>query len=97
MKVVMEHELPLKKDGNLYIECINSLPLEEYMEVMGDLSQDQVKEFLSRLPIDVPGEPMRAIPVDYTLEEDISLRGSVLIEDFIKQAKEEALYRMKEK
>ena len=31
----------LKKDGSLDIERINSLPLEEYMDVIGDLTEEQ--------------------------------------------------------
>ena len=41
----------LKEDGSLDIERINKLPLEEYMEEMGTLTQEQVKEYISKLPI----------------------------------------------
>jgi len=60
----------LKEDGSLDIERINSLPYEEYMDAMGDLTQEQVQEYLSKLPIDESDEPMRAIVVDYPMEED---------------------------
>ena len=65
----------LKEDGSLDIERINSLPYEEYMDAMGDLTQEQVQEYLSKLPIDESDEPMRAVVVDYTLEEELE-RGS---------------------
>jgi len=60
----------LKEDGSLDIERINSLPYEEYMDAMGDLTQERVQEYLSKLPIDESDEPMRAIVVDYPMEED---------------------------
>lgn len=60
----------LKEDGSLDIERINKLPLEEYMNAMGDLTQEQVKEYISKLPINESNEPMRAVMVDYPMEED---------------------------
>lgn len=60
----------LKEDGSLDIERINKLPLEEYMNAMGDLTQEQVKEYISNLPINESNEPMRAVVVDYPMEED---------------------------
>lgn len=58
----------LKEDGSLDIERINSLPYEEYMDAMGDLTQEQVQEYLSKLPIDESDEPVRAVLVDYRWE-----------------------------
>lgn len=72
----------LKEDGSLDIESINKLPLEEYMDMMGNLTQELVKEYLSKLPINESNEPMRAVVVDYTLEEELE-RGSVIAEVFI--------------
>ena len=40
----------LKEDGSLDIERMNSLPLEEWMDEVGDLTQEQVEEYLSKLP-----------------------------------------------
>jgi len=72
----------LKEDGSLDIERINALPLEEYMQEMGTLTREQVKEYLSKLPLDDSKEPMRAIMVDYTLEDELA-RGGALFEDVI--------------
>ena len=60
----------LKEDGSLDIERINSLPYEEYMDAMGDLTQEQVQEYLSKLPIDESDEPVRAVLVDYPMGVD---------------------------
>ena len=78
----------LKENGSLNVELINNLPLEEYMETMGNLTQEQVEEYLCKTPINESKNAMRAITVDYTMEEDITLRGSVLIEDFINNERE---------
>ena len=54
----------LKEDGSLDIERMNNLPYEEYMDAMGDLTKEQVEEYLSKLPINESDEPMRAVVVD---------------------------------
>ena len=72
----------VKEDGSLDIERMNTLPLEEWMDEMSTLTQEQVEEYLSKLPINESNEPMRAVMVDYTLEEDLE-RGTVLAEDVI--------------
>lgn len=61
----------LKEDGSLDIERINSLPLREYMDAMGDLTQEQVEEYLSKLPFDESNEPMQASTVDWLTEEEL--------------------------
>ena len=60
----------LKEDGSPDIERINSLPLREYMDAMGDLTQEQVQEYLSKLPIDESNEPIVATKVDWPIEEE---------------------------
>ena len=54
----------LKEDGSLDVEHINKLPLEEYMDTIGDLSEEQYKEYLSKLPVNESNEPIRVIMVD---------------------------------
>ena len=58
----------LREDGGLDVERINRLPLEEYMNEMETLTQEQVKEYISKLPVDESNEPMRAINVDSTFD-----------------------------
>lgn len=77
----------LKEDGSLDIERINKLPLEEYMEEMGTLTQEQVKEYISKLPVNESKEPIQPIVVDYTLEEELK-RGAVIAEDFLNKQRE---------
>ena len=60
----------LKENGELDIERINKLPLEEYMDMMGDLTQEQVKEYVSKLPLNESTEPIKPVVVNYPMEED---------------------------
>ena len=60
----------LKENGELDIERINKLPLEEYMDMMGDLTQEQVKEYVSKLPLNESKEPIKPVVVNYPMEED---------------------------
>ncbi len=54
----------LKEDGSLDIKRINQLPIEEYMNVVGDLTEEQYEEYLSKLPIIESNEPIRVIKVN---------------------------------
>ena len=77
----------LKEDGSLDIERINSLPLEEYMEAMGDLTEEQIKEYNSKLPLNESNEPMRATEVDYSFDDAIQSGRMVNAEVFINNLK----------
>ena len=77
----------LKEDGSLDIERINKLPLEEYMDEIGALTEEQYKEYLSKLPINESNVPTCAVVVDYTLKEELE-RGSVIADDFINKMRE---------
>ena len=81
---------PLKENGELDIERINELPIEEYMEVIGGLTEEQYKEYLSNLPINESKGPVRAVVVDYTLEDELA-RGCVLAEDFMNKMRKKYL------
>lgn len=60
----------LKEDGSLDIEYYNSLPLEEWMDEFASLTDEQVDEYISKLPANESKEPVRVIVVDYPMEED---------------------------
>ena len=72
----------LKEDGSLDIERINSLPLREFMEAIGDLTQEQYKDYISKLPINESMEPVRAITVDWSTEEELE-RGAITHEELM--------------
>lgn len=73
----------LKEDGGLDIERINQLPFEEYMKEMGSLTEAQVNEYLSVLPINESNEPVQEVEVEYTLRDELE-QGAVIASDYIK-------------
>ena len=89
----MNNKKYLKEDGSLDVERINKLPIDEYTDVMGDLTQEQYKYYLSKTPINESQEPVRAVVVDYTLEEEIERGTGVDIEDFLNKMREKYLNR----
>lgn len=60
----------LKEDGSLDVERLNRLQIEEWMDMMGELTQEQIDEYISKLPINESNKQMKAIMVDYPMEED---------------------------
>lgn len=54
---------------------------------MGTLTQEQVKEYISKLPINESVEPVTAIEVDYTLEDELE-KGAVLADDLLNKLRE---------
>ena len=72
----------LKEDGSLDVERINNLPLEEYEKEIAALTQEQYKEYISKQQINEFNETIRAIEVDYTLEDELR-RGCLIAEDYI--------------
>ena len=83
----------LKEDGSLDIERINKLPIEEYMDVIGNLTQEQYQYYLSKLPINEGHEQTKPVVVDYTLEEEIERGTAVDAEDFLNKMREKYLNR----
>lgn len=66
-----EPRIPLREDGRLDIERINSLSHEEYMDVLGSLSEEQEEEYIKSIPPNESHEPVLPVKVDYTMEEAI--------------------------
>lgn len=65
----------LKEDGSLDVERINNLPFEEHVREISNLSQEQFKEYFSKLPSTY--NPICVVDVDYTMEEDVIRNGLV--------------------
>lgn len=41
----------IKEDGRLNVEKIRHLPIDEKMKVMGQMTQEQIDEYWSKIPI----------------------------------------------
>ena len=59
----------LKEDGNLNIEWINKLPIEEHCKVVASLTRKQMKEYLSKQPINESKNYPRSTYTDKPMEE----------------------------
>ena len=70
----------LKEDGSLDYERIRNLPLEEKHREMGKFTREQMKEYLSNLPISESHCPVKVIKVDYKME-DLLASGCGTYED----------------
>ena len=77
----------LKEDGSLDIEWLNSLPIDEFTKVYGQLTQEQEDEYCSKLPINESHGPAEAVIVDYSLEEELK-RGAAIATDFLNKQRE---------
>lgn len=76
----------LKEDGTLDIERINQLPIEEYMKMIGELSDEQLSQYESTFPENDGTQHTKAIVVDYTMEDEIK-RGCIILKDFLNEKK----------
>ena len=78
----------LKDDGSLDIECINNLPLLEYYDILGTLSEAQVEEYCSTIPLNETNYPIQAIKVGFTIEEAITSGTMVDAKEFINKIRD---------
>lgn len=75
----------LKEDGSLDIERIKNLPIFEWMDLMGELTDEQFEEYTSKSPINesVCNE------VPYTTNEELDRRGYIKLSTVINNMKKE--------
>lgn len=67
-----------KEDGSLDVERIKKLPLEEKHRVMSRFTREQMKEYLSKVP--VSHGPITPIKVNYKME-DLLANGCGTLDD----------------
>lgn len=76
--------IPLKEDGSLDIERINNLPIDEYINVIENLTDSQQEYYNSQLPINEGKQNTKAVFVDHTLEDEFK-QGAVNIHEYLKE------------
>lgn len=74
----------LKEDGSLDIERINAQSLKEYMNTMSDLTDEQLAEYRSNLPIKESRCSVKAIKVDFGLDDE---RSGVDADEYLEKKK----------
>ena len=70
----------LKEDGSLDVERINKLPREEYLREIGRFTREQMKEYISKTPINESNNSVTITKVDYKME-DLLANGWVTMDD----------------
>lgn len=75
----------LKEDGSLDMERISKLPIEEYMKMIGELTDEQYHFYVSALPVNEDHQPAKAIVVDYSMEDEIKRGTAVNAEEFLEK------------
>ena len=50
---------------------------------MSNLAQEQIDEYMSKLPLNESSEQYEGVEVDYSLEEDIERNGIVNADEFL--------------
>ena len=78
----------LKEDGSLEVEHIIQLPLEECVSIIENLTQEQYRSFVSKLPLNEGHKPItiHEIVVDYGFDD---ARSGVDAEEFLNNWRKE--------
>ena len=77
----------LKEDGSVDVERINQLPLEEWMDVVGEMTDEQYAYFESKTPLNESTEPYKGVIVSDKLFERIE-RDYIKTEKLFKEINE---------
>lgn len=77
----------LKEDGSLDVEKISKLPIEEKDRVIGKFTKEQMKEYISKLPINESQAPVKVMKIDYKME-DLLARGYTTAEQISNMIRE---------
>ena len=80
----------LKEDGSLDVERINNLPIEEYWDMMGELTETQIMEYNSKLPLNKSNEPMKVLIATKPIEQ-YGVDADVVLENLRQMCKKDNL------
>ena len=77
----------LNEDGSLNVERINQLPIEEWLEVVGDMTKDEFAYLETHSHLS--HGPTKAVVVNYTMEEEIERGTAVDADELLNNLREE--------
>lgn len=72
----------LKEDGSLDVGRIRKLPIEERAKIVSSFNDNQLKYYISKFPVNESQQPIKAVVVDYTMEDEISRGTGVDADEF---------------
>ena len=79
----------LKEDGSLDIERINKLPTNEWMNLMGELTEKQFEEYKKKSPLNEGVNSVMTHNVNCTMEEDMKIAGFIRVSDILNNIKKQ--------
>lgn len=79
----------LKEDGSLDIERINKLPIIEWMNFMGELTDEQFEEYKKNCPLNEGINSEMVHIVHCTMEEDMETAGFIRLSDVLNKLRKE--------
>ena len=78
--------IPLKEDGSLDVKRIRKLPLDSRVNIVSKLNDKQLVEYMKYTSLNESVKrPVRAVIVDYTMEEDIARGNGVEAFGFLEE------------
>ena len=81
----------LKEDGSLDIERIRKLPIEERAKMVSSFNDNQLKYYVSKFPINESKQPIKAVVVDYTMEDEKRRGTGVDADEFFNKMRKKYL------
>lgn len=73
----------LKEDGSLDVDKINELPRIEWLNLMGELTDEQFEEYKQKCPLNEGVNSIRIDKVNCTMEEDMQAAGFIRTTDML--------------
>ena len=80
----------LKEDGSLDVERINKLPIEEWMEAVGDMTKEEFAYLESHTPINEGCQRTKAVdflPMNEVIERGIGVDADELLNNLREELK----------
>lgn len=77
--------VPLDIDGNIDVERINQLPIDEKFNLIGEMTEKQYEYYCLKSPACAPGSHTKAIAVNYTMEDEIERGTAVDIDKYLRE------------
>ena len=77
----------LKEDGSLDIKWINSLPRNEWRNLMGSLTDEQFEEYKKNCPLNEGINSVVTHKTNCTMEEEMRNEGLVRVSDVLNNIK----------
>lgn len=88
----IDNSIPLNEDGCLDVKTINKLPLDSRVKMVSKLNEKQFINYLSYTSRNEDVKrPVRAVRVDYTMEEDIARGNGVEAFGFLESMRKKYL------